>query len=551
MEKELNTVVKSNADNLKKIKMSPLRITFMLFCLVAAGAFGIEDMVCTSGPGLTILMLVLFAIVWAHPISRVVSELSALMPSEGGPYVWVKEALGEFWGFCTGWWAAICIYLCIASYVVLIVDYASTFVPALCIPAVAFGVKICVVAFFVALNILGLKDVSIVNTIFSLLILAAFTLVTVVGFCNWTTNPFVPFTPEGNTVMDNLGGSVAIGVWMYCGYECISNMGGEIANPEVIPKGFKIAMPLIALSYILPTIAGVASVGNWEEWATDGLGYSDVLTQNLGQAWGIAFLVIAILSQAAIFNSYIAAGSRGFFVLADDKLCPRFLAKINKKTGTPALAILLIGISTAIMMRFDFTILLIICAPLTLVIYVIMGVAIIIIRKRFPVENRDGWYIKSDALLYIYAIVPILIAIFALLVNGTEYFLLGLVCIGSPVVFYIVFKKIYGGLYRINPERNPINPRTGLAEGDILRIGIFLFIMGVYAALGSAFLNWYEGEWGPEYYLEMYETGIMSNFALMIKATRICGLISTAIGVVLMIIGKKTDPSNWKGTGDF
>lgn len=43
MEKELNTVVKSNADNLKKIKMSPLRITFMVFCLVAAGAFGIEN----------------------------------------------------------------------------------------------------------------------------------------------------------------------------------------------------------------------------------------------------------------------------------------------------------------------------------------------------------------------------------------------------------------------------------------------------------------------------------------------------------------------------
>lgn len=82
-----------------KVTMKPIQVAFMLFCLVAAGAFGIEDMIPTSGPGLTIIMLIVFALIWAHPISRVVSELSALMPGEGGIYVWGKETLGEFWGF--------------------------------------------------------------------------------------------------------------------------------------------------------------------------------------------------------------------------------------------------------------------------------------------------------------------------------------------------------------------------------------------------------------------------------------------------------------------
>ena len=56
------------------------------------------------------------------------------------------------------------------------------------------------------------------------------------------------------------------------------------------PKGFFIAMPLIALSYILPTVAGLCSIGSWESWSTEStegtVGYADVLTQNLGQAWG-------------------------------------------------------------------------------------------------------------------------------------------------------------------------------------------------------------------------------------------------------------------------
>ncbi len=112
---------------MKKVKMSPVRIAGMLFCLVAAGAFGIEDMLPLSGPGLTITMLIVFAIIWAHPISQIVSELSAFMPEEGGIYVWTKEAMGEFWGFCTGWWGAMCTYLGSSAYIVLITDYASKF----------------------------------------------------------------------------------------------------------------------------------------------------------------------------------------------------------------------------------------------------------------------------------------------------------------------------------------------------------------------------------------------------------------------------------------
>ena len=514
----------------------------MLFCLVAAGAFGIEDIISTSGPGLTIAMLVIFAIIWAHPISQVVSELSAIMPDEGGIYVWVKAALGEFWGFCMGWWGTLSIYLSTAVYVVLITDYASDFIPILQDEWIAFLFKLAIVCVFIIINLMGLKEVSAVNTILSILILVAFGLVTVVGFANWEYSPVKPFTPEGMSVLDCLGGSICVVIWMYCGYECVSNMAGEIENPEVIPKGFRIAMPLIAITYILPTIAGLVSVGTWQDWGTEGLGYGDVLTQCLGYGWGVAFLIVAVASQAAIFNSYIAAGSRGFFVMADDNLCPKFLAKVSKKRGVPVLSILLLAVMTIAMMQFDFSVLLVIVGPLALMVYVILGIALLKIRKTHPVEERNCWYIKgSDFKIKVSALAPMMIAIIGLLVNGTEYFLLGFVSIGSAVVFYIIFKLMYGGMYKIDPEKYPINPKTRLAKGDLQRFGAFLLAFGIYALVGSAFLTWYEGSWGPEYYLEMYGSGLMSNFWLMIKVSVIGGIIGTAAGAILMIIGKKTD----------
>lgn len=543
MEKQGNAVRPDGVAGLKKVRMAPIQIAFMLFCLVAAGAFGIEDMISTSGPGLTVAMLIVFAIIWAYPICQTVSELSAIMPSEGGIYVWVKEALGEFWGFCMGWWGTVSIYLSTATYVVLIVDYAADFIPALTDPFIEFIVKLAIVAFFIIMNLLGLKEVGMVSTVLSVLILIAFTVVTIVGFANWEYNPVEPFTPEGAGIIDSLGGSICIVIWMYCGYECVSNMAGELENPEVIPKGFKIAMPLIAISYILPTIAGIASVGHWSEWGTEGLGYGDVLTQSLGYGWGVAFLVIAIASQAAIFNSYIASGSRGFFVMADDNLCPRFLVKVSRKRGVPVLSILLLGVTTVIMMNFDFSTLLTVLGPLALMVYVILGLALIIIRKRYPVEERDCWYIKgSKAKVYVMAVLPMVIAVVGLLVNGTEYFLLGFVSIGSAVVAYIIFKWIYGGLAKIDAEKYPLNPKTRLAKGDIQRIGAFILAFGLYALVGSFFLAWYEGSWGPEYYLDMYGSGLQSDFWLMIDVARIGGIAGTVIGALMLFIGKKKDP---------
>ena len=228
--------------------------------------------------------------------------------------------------------------------------------------------------------------------------------------------------------------------------------------------------------------------------------------------------------------------------MADDNLCPKFLAKVSKKRGVPVLSILLLAVMTIAMMQFDFSVLLVIVGPLALMVYVILGIALLKIRKTHPVEERNCWYIKgSDFKIKVYALAPMMIAIIGLLVNGTEYFLLGFVSIGSAVVFYIIFKLMYGGMYKIDPEKYPINPKTRLAKGDLQRFGAFLLAFGIYALVGSAFLTWYEGSWGPEYYLEMYGSGLMSNFWLMIKVSVIGGIIGTAAGAILMIIGKKTD----------
>lgn len=551
MENNNATIIRDGAvSKMKKVRMKPVQIGFMLYCLVCAGAFGIEEMVPASGPGLTLIMLALFAIIWAHPISKVCSELSALLPGEGGVYVWAKEALGEFWGFATGWWTTVSIFLSVSASVVLITDYASKFIPQLTDPTICFCTRLGIVLLFLAINLVGLEAASWVNTVISVAVIIAFAFVAIIGFTHWQYNPMSPIMPEGATIIDSLGVSICLVIWMYCGYECISNMAGELENPEVIPQGFKKIMPVIALTYILPTMAGLASVGHWEEWGTDGLGYNTVLTQCLGYGWGVGFMVIAVISNAAIYNSWILEGSRGFFVLADDYLAPKFLVKTDKK-GLPVVSILLISLVAIVMCQFDFSSIVMTAVPLGLMTYVILGICLIKIRKEFPVEKRTCWFIKNPVWAYIFAVVPMVIAIIGMLVNGTEYFMLGFASIGSAVVAYLIIKPTCGGFRKIDAKRFPINPKTKLAEGDIQRLGAFFLPFGIYAIVGSFFLQWYEGSWGPEYYLDLYGSGLISNFWLMLKVSRIGGICGTIVGIVLLIIGKKKDPTSWRGSGEW
>lgn len=537
---------------LKKHDIKVSGIVFMLYCLVAAGAFGIEEMIPQSGPGITLFLLIIFPFVWAYPISSMVAECSSVLPTEGGIYIWAKEAFGEFWGFQAGWWETMSAYITNGVYVALVAGYVSQMIPMS--EAAVVTLKVGMIVIFTIINLMGLREVDKVSTVLSVSIVLAFALVAVVGFLNWNTNPVQPVMPEDSDLLSSIGAGLCICVWMYCGYERIANMAGEIKNPQVIPRGLKIAMPLVALSYVLPTIAGLASLpeGSWMNWSTEGgfdgasVGYATVLTAYMGPAWGYFFLIVAIISQCAIFNTYLASGSRGLFVLANDNLCPKFLVKVSRKRGVPYNGILSLSLVTLVLAQSDFTTLVSMEVMFILALYVILPLAVIKLRKRIPIEERKkrGLYVMpgGKAGLIFYCGVPFCIAIFAMLTNGTDYYSVGMLAACSGPVVYVIVKRIYGGLSADKPERYPINPKTRLTQGDTLRIGTFMVIMGGFAFLAQLWLGWYEidfGGWVPEDYAMMG-----AHIPLVLDILQWVGLAVLAAGLVVVALRYKADPLN-------
>jgi hypothetical protein len=143
--------------------------------------------------------------------------------------------------------------------------------------------------------------------------------------------------------------------------------------------------------------------------------------------------------------------------------------------------------------------------------------------------------------LYLVCALPLIIAALALLINGTDYFIIGLIATATGPVAYIIFKIIYGGAYINEPSKYPLNPVTRLASGDMTRLSAYCLISGAFALFGSLFLAWYEKDWGTDYYLETYGDGFFSDFSGMLLTLKITGIVVLIASLVLWLLAKKVE----------
>ena len=476
----------SSDGKLARYSISSLGIVFLMYCLVAPGAFGIEEIIPAVGPGLTLALLCAFPIIWALPISSLVSECCSLLPEEGGVYVWAREAFGEFWGFQSGWWNTVAIYVSCGTYTSLAASYVGQVLALSDVGIIVL--KVAIIVFFTAVNLLGLKDVERVSDVFSIAIIVVFLVITIVGFINWQANPFTPFLASDTAGFD-IGTGLSLCVWMYCGYECIATLSGEIEDKRVISRGLKLAMPLIALSYLLPTLAALGSLpqGSWELWTVEsgvdgeGVGYASVLTSFLGQTGGLVFIFVAFVSQCALFNAYLASGSRGFFVLAEDRLFFPSIGKLSKKHGVPYIAVLSLAITALIFSQFEFTMLVEMEVFFILALYILLPLVVVRLRKKYPLEKREqeGSYaigFGKPGLMCAVAL-PMVISVFVLASNGVWYLIGGFIAIATGPVCYVIFKRKYGGI-------GAGTGRFRLEEGDVKRIATLLGVAAGIVLLG-------------------------------------------------------------------
>lgn len=280
------------------------------------------------------------------------AQLGPRYPRTGGPYVFAREAFGEYAGFQTVWMYWLSAVVGNAAIVTGAVGYAVTFSPTLAESrllqfALAQGVLwvLCVV------NILGVKQSARVQK--SIILINIIPLV-LLALALFKFNPanFHPFTPKGTWTPVAAGS--ALMVWAYAGIESATVPAEEMQAPQrTIRLGTLLGYGLATLIFLLSATAVIGALPN-DVIASSPRPLELAVRQTLG-TWP-AYLVstAAVCASIGVLNGWILMAGRIPFSAAQDGLFFSAFARIHPRFATPYIALIVGCVITSIMLTLYF-----------------------------------------------------------------------------------------------------------------------------------------------------------------------------------------------------
>jgi amino acid transporter len=434
----LSTAGKSSALR----KASLFYLVFVMFSYTTGGPFGLEDMVTTSGPGLTLLYLLVLPFFWCIPVSLVSAELTTAMPVSGGFYRWTRAAFGDLWGFLAGWWNWSASFLLGGVYAVLFSDYLVYYFPSLT-GWKHYLVSLALIAVITWINIRGIQMVGQVATALEIFIFVPVITMVVIGLAHWRHNPFAPFVPPHQPPFKVFGVGLALGLWLYSGYEQLSTVAEEVDDPQrSYPRALALVVPLSIATYFLPTLAGLAAGGDWQKWHT---GYfSDAAQQIggmfLGHPWlGTWMTLAAMVGNVALLNSTVLTTTRMPFAMAEDGYLPSALTRKHSRYGTPWLAIVISAVIYGVLAQNKLTQLISIYIWLRSATTVLTVLSAWKLRRTCP-EMPRAFVIPGGSLGLFYVVAaPVVMAMVALLGSDRVGMIGGAIAIAlGPLVYRVI-----------------------------------------------------------------------------------------------------------------
>lgn len=327
-----------HSSRFKKLKLGGFVAVLYAYC--AAGPFGFEEMISTSGPGMSLIFLLVVPWLFSLPISLATSEMATAMPVQGGFYRWTRAAFGNFWGFQCGWWNWTGTFLMNGAYAVVLADYSAQLFPSLNGGWRHWLAALFFLAIVAWVNIRGIDVVGKSSVVMLLTILFPVVIFTAMGFAKMHVNPFIPLTPPGKPWREVYGVGMALALWLYSGYEQLSTNIEEVEKPERnFPRGLAIMVPLAMLTFFLPIAAGIGAGADWSKWTT---GYLVTVARGIGGeplAWGM--FAAAMISVLLGLQSTLLSSTRLPFALAEDGYFHSSFTKLDENYRTPVQAIVL------------------------------------------------------------------------------------------------------------------------------------------------------------------------------------------------------------------
>lgn len=288
--------------------------------------------------GVNSLWVIVFDALLVMSIALCFAEMGGMFNKNGGPYVYAKEAFGNFVGFEVGFmkWAIATI-----AWSAMAVGFATA-LGAVWEPAsTEMGKNVIATLIIVVLgimNIMGVKISKIINNIVTIGKLLPLIFFILVGIFYVKGVNFAPMESVPDMTQASFGAAALIIFYAFTGFESIAVAAEDMEKPERnVPKAIILVLTLVSIVYILIQAICIGIMG--DALVTSKTPVADaafVFMGPLAKAIVTAGTLISI-GGINVASSFLAP--RSGVAMADDGLIPKVVSKRNKKDA-PYVAII-------------------------------------------------------------------------------------------------------------------------------------------------------------------------------------------------------------------
>jgi len=364
----------------QRLKIRPLRRvlrTTHLFSIaygnVGSSIYYALGIVVLAAAGATPLALGLAGIIFVFTALSY-AEGIAMYPESGGSASFARHGFNDFMGFLAGWGLMFGYIVTISISAIAIPSYLGFFwAPLKTSPAVMTGFAMMIVVFLMTINVIGVKESSILNIALAIMDLAVQAVLITLALL-FFFNPQLIFERIVNywpSPQDFLFG-IAIAAIAFTGIETISQMSEETKRPEIRgPRALAVTTIVVLVVYAGISVSAFSTMTPTElatNWATDPIaGIASKLSAGMNPAelaarfftveayqivfiWALSSLqailpvLVAVLAATILLiatNAGLLGISRLAFSLSRFKLVPAILGKVHPRFKTPYLSIIL------------------------------------------------------------------------------------------------------------------------------------------------------------------------------------------------------------------
>ena len=389
-----------------------------------------------SGSGIFLVWLIAGILTFFGAL--VCAELSSIFTQSGGVYIYLKEAFSPSIGFLWGWSMFWSIHSGIIAAIAVIFARYVAFYAALSDTAIKV-IAIGVIVVISAINYLGVKQGSTVQTLFTLGKVVAIVFIVILGFVFGSKVPEHVVTKgiaSNEISISHFFLALVAGLFAFGGWHMVTYNSEETINPRrTIPHALMLGTVIVTVCYIAMN-AVYMHILPLKVIASSKRIAADAANAVLGYGGGSFMSALVIFSTFGALTGIILCGPRVYYSMARDGLLFRWIGEIHSRYRTPHRAIIIQAVWSSILVATGTY-----KKLFTRVIYTewlffgLMTIGLFLLRRRSGITRRFN--------TWVYPVIPTIFILSSVVIVANQMisdpleslFGLAIVLVGLPVYF--------------------------------------------------------------------------------------------------------------------